>query len=47
MPSKTLAEKSKLNIAKNFNSLEKDLLDLTDLYQTFKNEEDPRFKRNL
>ena len=46
--SKTLAEKSKLeNILKNFNFLEKDLLDLTDLYQSFKNDEDQKSKKKF
>ena len=48
LASKTLSEKSKLeNILNNFNSLEKDLSDLIELYKTFKNEEDPKIQKEI
>ncbi|RPH06026.1 MAG: peptide chain release factor 2 [Alphaproteobacteria bacterium TMED93] len=48
LASSTLSEKSKLeNVLKVFNSLEKDLSDLIDLYQSFKNDEDPKIQKEI
>ncbi len=48
LASETLSEKSKLeNVLKAFNSLEKDLLDLIDLYQSFKNDEDSKIQKEI
>ena len=48
LASKTLSEKSKLeNILKNFNSLEKDLLDLTELTKPLKMKKIQRFKKKF
>ena len=42
LASKTLSEKSKLeSVIKTLTFLEKDLKDLTELYHSFKNDEDP------
>ena len=48
LASETLSEKSKLeNALKAFTSLEKDLVDLIDLYQSFKNDEDPKIQKEI
>ncbi len=48
LASKVLSEKSKLeNILKSFTSLEKDLTDLIDLYQSFKNDEDSKVHKEI
>ena len=48
LASETLSKKSKLeNNLKVFTALEKDLLDLIDLYQSFKNDEDQKIQTEI